>query len=153
MTDGGLPVSSHRSATLAWALITPLGGVLSSLLDIPSGPPGPAAISSGMHLLHVLQTIPGSSVAFSLKRLFLPFVPPESPDRCCRLAPVIATLWESRDGVHFAFQAWDSLHRVLLIRVCLNASSCPCEQGCIRVLNNAYSSPSGSLRTSSADSF
>ena len=43
MTYGGLPVSSHRSETLAYSLMTPLGSALSSPPDRPSGPSDPAA--------------------------------------------------------------------------------------------------------------
>ena len=48
MTEGGLPLSSHRSATLAQSPTTPLGSALSSRLERPSGPVDPAAPESAL---------------------------------------------------------------------------------------------------------
>ena len=108
--------------------MTPLGGVLTSPPDSPSGSltlqresalfsrhPRLAFsfVSARQRLDRFNQKFTHS---FSFERLFFQIILPEFPDRCCRLAPVIATLWESRNGVHFAFRpstkARNSLHLV-----------------------------------------
>ena len=111
MTDGGQPVSIHRSVTLVYNLMTPLA-TLSSRLGLLTLPRASARLSPSLFVwhdpLHVSRLVPVSqrsdllnqvfTGAFSLERFFLPFILPEFQDRCGCLAPVLAALWESRDG-------------------------------------------------------
>ena len=137
----GLPVSSHRSATLAWSLMTPRGSALSSPLDKPqfavfqassSGmahsmpsvlfPLASSLIGSTKHSLALMRFSPsnGSSFHSSCQNLRIAVVVSLlSLQPCKSLGMVSTSLLIHPPGPEIVC-AWSS-HP--LIRVCLIASS------------------------------
>ena len=140
MTDGGLPVSSQHSATLASSLMTPLGGALSAPPDSPSGPPHPAARECALFQASSSPITHGPLRGILLRAALLSIHPARIPrsllsSRPCHSNSVGVWGWGSASLFHTPTQAAESLRLVLPLLFSFVSARLvvPSDQGCLRV--------------------